>query len=186
MPSCVAAALPPEHRYVYVVKGELAQQWIPRRFLEGLDAVFVERFDAKQGVEGLAQVEEAVRSGASPVFFPEGTFDRQPGLREFRLGAFLLAARTGVPVVPVGIRGARSIPARRELVSAVRRCRRCYRRTRGASRRRLDSRREVARSSPGRDSALITGTRSPELALRQPAAAHAPSRLAVTQRGRCG
>ena len=93
----------------YVVKSEFAQQWIPRRFLEGLDAVFVERFDAKQGVEGLAQVEEAVRSGASPVFFPEGTFDRQPGLREFKLGAFLLAAHTGVPVVPVGIRGARSI-----------------------------------------------------------------------------
>jgi acyl carrier protein len=105
----VAAALPPEHRYVYVVKGELAQRWIPRRFLEGLDAAFVERFDAKHGVEDLAHVEEAVRSGASPVFFPEGTFDRQPGLREFRLGAFLLAARTGVPVVPVGIRGARSI-----------------------------------------------------------------------------
>ena len=31
------------------------------------------------------------------------------GLREFKLGAFLLAAHTGVPVVPVGIRGARSI-----------------------------------------------------------------------------
>ena len=105
----LAVALPPEHRYVHVVKGELAQRWIPRRFFEGLDAAFVQRFDAKQGVEDLAHVEDAVRGGGSPVFFPEGTFDRQPGLREFRLGAFLLAAHTGVPVVPVGIRGARSI-----------------------------------------------------------------------------
>jgi 1-acyl-sn-glycerol-3-phosphate acyltransferase len=105
----LAAALPPEHRYVIVAKREFAQQWIPRLFLKGIEAVFVERFDAKQGVEDVDRVEQAARGGASPLFFPEGTFDRQPGLREFRLGAFLVAARTGVPVVPVGIRGARSI-----------------------------------------------------------------------------
>ena len=44
-----------------------------------------------------------------PVFFPEGTFDRRPGLRAFRSGAFAVAARAGVPVVPVAIRGARSL-----------------------------------------------------------------------------
>jgi 1-acyl-sn-glycerol-3-phosphate acyltransferase len=105
----LGAALPPSHRYVYVAKREFAQQWIPRLFLDGLEAAFVERFDAKQGVEDVVHVEEAARAGASPVFFPEGTFDRQPGLREFRLGAFLVSARTGLPVVPVGIHGARSI-----------------------------------------------------------------------------
>jgi 1-acyl-sn-glycerol-3-phosphate acyltransferase len=94
---------------VFVAKREFAQRWIPRLFLEGIDAVFVERFEARQGVEDVARVEQAARSGASPVFFPEGTFDRQPGLRPFRLGAFLVAARTALPVVPVGIRGTRSI-----------------------------------------------------------------------------
>jgi 1-acyl-sn-glycerol-3-phosphate acyltransferase len=43
------------------------------------------------------------------VFFPEGTFDRRPGLLAFRTGAFAIAARAGVPVVPVALRGARSI-----------------------------------------------------------------------------
>jgi len=57
----------------------------------------------------VAVVEEAARKGALPLFFPEGTFDRQPGLRDFRMGAFLVAARTGLPIVPLGIRGARSI-----------------------------------------------------------------------------
>ncbi len=105
----LGAALPPGGGYVYVAKREFARQWIPRLFLEGLEVVFVERFDAKRGVEDVVRVEEAARGGASPVFFPEGTFDRQPGLREFRLGAFLVSTRAGLPVVPVGIRGARSI-----------------------------------------------------------------------------
>jgi 1-acyl-sn-glycerol-3-phosphate acyltransferase len=105
----LGVALPPEQRYVFVAKREFVRQFIPRLFLQGVGVAFVERFDAKQGVEDVERVEEAARSGASPVFFPEGTFDRQPGLREFRLGAFLVAARTGLPAVPVGIRGARSI-----------------------------------------------------------------------------
>jgi len=105
----LGVALLSEHRYVFVAKREFVRQLVPRLFLEGVGVVFVERFEAKQGVEDVERVEQAARSGASPVFFPEGTFDRQPGLREFRLGAFLVAARTGLPVVPVGIRGARSI-----------------------------------------------------------------------------
>jgi len=105
----LSAVLPPGHRYVFVAKREFAHSWVARSFLEGLEAAFVERFDAKQGVDDVARVEEAARGGASPIFFPEGTFDRQPGLREFRLGAFLTAARTGLPAVPVGIHGARSV-----------------------------------------------------------------------------
>jgi 1-acyl-sn-glycerol-3-phosphate acyltransferase len=62
-----------------------------------------------QGVEDVAAVERAARAGALPVFFPEGTFDRQPGLRPFRLGAFLVAAHVGLQIVPAGIRGARSV-----------------------------------------------------------------------------
>jgi 1-acyl-sn-glycerol-3-phosphate acyltransferase len=43
------------------------------------------------------------------VFFPEGTFLRMPGLQAFHMGAFVVAARAGVPVVPVGIQGTRAI-----------------------------------------------------------------------------
>ena len=105
----LAAVLPPEHRYVFVAKAEFAQRWVPRVFLRGVEAVLVERFDPKQGVEDVARVEQAALGGASPLFFPEGTFDRQPGLRAFRLGTFLIAAHTGLPVVPVGLRGTRSV-----------------------------------------------------------------------------
>jgi 1-acyl-sn-glycerol-3-phosphate acyltransferase len=41
------------------------------------------------------------------VFFPEGTFDDQVGLKRFHTGAFVAAARGGAPVVPAVIHGAR-------------------------------------------------------------------------------
>jgi 1-acyl-sn-glycerol-3-phosphate acyltransferase len=43
------------------------------------------------------------------VFFAEGTFTRTPGLLPFHLGAFIAACRTGLPVVPVALRGTRSV-----------------------------------------------------------------------------
>jgi 1-acyl-sn-glycerol-3-phosphate acyltransferase len=47
--------------------------------------------------------------GESLVFFPEGTFSKQPGLLRFHTGAFATAARAGCAVVPVVIRGTRQI-----------------------------------------------------------------------------
>ena len=43
------------------------------------------------------------------MFFVEGTFTRIPGLRPFLLGAFSVAAQTETPVIPVAVRGTRSI-----------------------------------------------------------------------------
>lgn len=43
------------------------------------------------------------------MFFPEGTFTRMPGLLPFHMGAFELAAQGGLAVVPVAVRGTRSM-----------------------------------------------------------------------------
>lgn len=53
----------------------------------------------------LYKAAESLRSGVSLLVFPEGTRSRDGKLTRFHDGAFLLAARTGVPVVPVLIRG---------------------------------------------------------------------------------
>ena len=50
-----------------------------------------------------------MRAGQSLVVYPEGTFRRAPGLRPFKIGGFLVAAQAGVPLLPVTIRGMRSI-----------------------------------------------------------------------------
>ncbi|WP_372739686.1 AMP-binding protein [Neptunomonas sp.] len=103
----LAAALPTE--FAFVAKAELDKQFFPRRFLRRIGTVFVERFDKQQGVADAQRTVNTIRSGRSLMFFPEGTLDRMPGLLPFHMGAFVAAAETGMPVVPVTIRGTRSI-----------------------------------------------------------------------------
>ncbi|HET7798039.1 MAG TPA: AMP-binding protein, partial [Nevskia sp.] len=106
----MVAALPIEGRqYGFVAKKELLNKFFPRVFLRHIGTDFVERFDPQQGAADVQLVAASLRAGRSPVFFPEGTFDRKPGLLPFRMGAFVVATEAGVPVVPVVIRGTRSM-----------------------------------------------------------------------------
>jgi acyl carrier protein len=114
------AAVPAPVRFV--AKRELARVRAMAYVLRRLGTLFVERDDAARGIEDTRELCTAVRSGASLVVFPEGTFTRAPGLRPFRLGAFSVSAETAVPVVPVVLRGTRSLlrehrwlPSRRPL-----------------------------------------------------------------------
>jgi 1-acyl-sn-glycerol-3-phosphate acyltransferase len=95
--------------FSFVAKAELARQGIAGSFLRAIDTEFVERFDARQGVSDAQRITLSASQGRSLLFFPEGTFTRTPGLLPFRMGAFLTAAEAGLPVIPVAIRGSRSI-----------------------------------------------------------------------------
>jgi 1-acyl-sn-glycerol-3-phosphate acyltransferase len=103
----LSAAIPGE--LSFVAKGELAKQAVAGPFLRRLGTLFVHRLDPQAGVEDTAAIVAAARAGERIVTFPEGTLVRMPGLLGFRLGAFLAAAQAGIPVVPVAIRGTRSI-----------------------------------------------------------------------------
>ncbi len=103
----LAAALPVD--LVFVAKSELRQQLIPRIFLNKLGALFVERFHLERSVADAKRSKEAIQAGQPLLYFPEGTLSRAPGLLPFHMGAFVVAAEAGVPVVPVVIRGTRSV-----------------------------------------------------------------------------
>lgn len=103
----LAAALPIHTSYV--AKVELSRNVFSRLFFDRLRTAFVERFDSRKGTSDARQVIRSAQQGRSFIFFPEGTFYRMPGLQPFRMGAFLTAVRAGVPVVPVAIRGSRSL-----------------------------------------------------------------------------
>src|SRR5438046_9017822 len=53
----------------------------------------------------LRRVVDGVRGGKSLAVFPEGTRTPNGNLQEFKPGAFKIALRAGVPIVPVTIRG---------------------------------------------------------------------------------
>ena len=103
----LVAVLP--DRFAFVAKRELLENPVPRLFLRRIGAVFVERFDQARGVSDAQHAAQVLQAGRSLMVFAEGTFTRVPGLREFRMGAFVAAAESGVPVVPVAINGTRSI-----------------------------------------------------------------------------
>jgi 1-acyl-sn-glycerol-3-phosphate acyltransferase len=93
----------------FVAKEELSRQWIAGPFLRRLGTLFARRTQATAGVEDTARQVEAVRAGERLVSYPEATLTRMPGLLDFRLGPFLVAAETGVEVLPVTLRGTRSV-----------------------------------------------------------------------------
>jgi 1-acyl-sn-glycerol-3-phosphate acyltransferase len=95
-------------RFVVAAKEGFARSFWTRRLFGAAGARFVERFDPQRGVEDARALAALAASGESLAFFPEGTFTRSPGLAPFRMGAFVIAAQAGVPVVPVAFRGTRS------------------------------------------------------------------------------
>ena len=103
----VAAALPVT--FAFAAKAELAQPFISRIFLRRIGARFVEREDVSQGIADARSQTEAAQRGESLFVFPEGGLSREPGLHAFHLGAFAAAAQSNLPVVPVIIRGTRSV-----------------------------------------------------------------------------
>jgi 1-acyl-sn-glycerol-3-phosphate acyltransferase len=71
----------------------------------------IERRSYRRAYESLERAADAIRAGRSVVLFPEGTRSRSGKLQPFKRGAFHLAVRARVPVVPVAISGTgRALP----------------------------------------------------------------------------
>jgi 1-acyl-sn-glycerol-3-phosphate acyltransferase len=108
----LTAALP--RPFTFVAKIELLRSYVARVYLQRLGTAFVERFDAPRSIEGADRLVDEIGRGRSLVVFPEGTFVAEAGRLPFHLGAFVVAARTGAPIVPVTVRGTRELlPASR-------------------------------------------------------------------------
>ncbi|HOX28749.1 MAG TPA: lysophospholipid acyltransferase family protein, partial [bacterium] len=68
--------------------------------------------DKQEAGQVLGDLEKLLRDGDLVVIFPEGAINHwiSPfgnGLKEFKPGALRLAARAGVPIIPVGLKGTR-------------------------------------------------------------------------------
>ena len=93
----------------YVVKGELRRFAFSRLFLAGAGCLFVERFERTQSTDDARAITAALEDGDEIGIFAEGTLHRMPGLLPFQLGAFRAAVEANAPVVPVVLRGTRSV-----------------------------------------------------------------------------
>lgn len=101
------AALPA--RFSFVIKKEITDVPLASLLLRRIGSEFVDRFNRQAGAIDARRLIKAAAGGQALVFFPEGTFIAQPGLGKFHTGAFATAARAALPIVPVVIRGTRTI-----------------------------------------------------------------------------
>lgn len=65
----------------------------------------IDRENPREAARSIIQAAKEIRSGISAIAFPEGTRSRTGDLGKFHSGAFALALRTGVPLIPVSLEG---------------------------------------------------------------------------------
>jgi len=110
----LTAVLPPH--FTFVIKKEMSRVPIASFLLRRVGSEFVDRADNHRGAIDARRIMNAAVTGQSLVFFPEGTFRREPGLQRFHNGAFAAAKRGNLQLVPVVIRGSRAmLPAKQAL-----------------------------------------------------------------------
>lgn len=94
----------------FVAKKELGQIPIFGRAWRGCGHISLDRSDRRQAIESLNRAAERIHEDSLVVtVFPEGTRSPDGRLYPFKKGAFVLAIRTGVPIVPVGIAGSGAV-----------------------------------------------------------------------------
>jgi 1-acyl-sn-glycerol-3-phosphate acyltransferase len=87
-----------------IAKREVADWPILGDTLDDLGILFVERGSAASGARVLLRAKRLLDASVSVLVFPEGTTTYGHDVLPFRRGAFGLARRLGVPVVPIGLR----------------------------------------------------------------------------------
>ncbi len=65
--------------------------------------IAVDRSSPRDAMRGIEKAAEQIRKGASVLLFIEGTRTKDGKLQAFKRGAFVLALKAGVPIVPVVI-----------------------------------------------------------------------------------
>lgn len=110
----LTAALP--GGFTFIIKKEMDRVPLAGWLLRRLGSEFVDRNDPQQRARAARRLLRAAEAQTPLVFFPEGTFDHEIGLKRFRPGAFRAARRAGVPLIPIAIHGARRmLPADQRL-----------------------------------------------------------------------
>jgi 1-acyl-sn-glycerol-3-phosphate acyltransferase len=74
--------------------------------------VGIDRDNPAEAMKNMEEASEKIRKGTSVLVFPEGTRSGSGRLLPFKRGAFVLARKSGVPVVPVAIDGTSGIMRR--------------------------------------------------------------------------
>ena len=118
---------------IFLIYGFLGQpfRWMMKKSLEKIPLVgyacrkahhiFVDQSSPRAIAQTIVEARQTLQDGTSVVVFPEGTRSRTGRMNPFRRGAFLVADRLQLPIVPLTIDGAYDVLPRTKDINFVHR-----------------------------------------------------------------
>ena len=102
-------------QFRWLAKAELFKIPVFGRAMLGAGYVKIDRFDQQSAFKSIDEAAQRMKNGVSVMIFPEGTRSRDGNIRPFKKGGFVMAVDSGIPIVPVILKGTRSIMAKSSL-----------------------------------------------------------------------
>jgi 1-acyl-sn-glycerol-3-phosphate acyltransferase len=96
-------------QFRWLAKAELFKIPIFGRAMSGAGYVKIDRSNRESAFRSIDEVAAKMKNGVSVMIFPEGTRSQDGSLKPFKKGGFVMAVDTGAPIVPIILRGTRSI-----------------------------------------------------------------------------
>lgn len=101
----------------WLAKKELFEVPIFGRAMRLAGYIPIDRSRGRQALVSLNEAAQRIASGTSVILFPEGTRSVDGKLQSFKTGGMVLAIKSGVPLVPMGISGTHEILPKGKLLA---------------------------------------------------------------------
>lgn len=92
-------------QFGFVAKDNLGKIPIYGEWIRRIRSVLIKRDDPRASLKAIDEGIELINQGFSLMIFPEGTRSKGPDPGDFKRGAFKLAVKPGVPIIPVSVFG---------------------------------------------------------------------------------
>jgi len=99
----ILGKLPVQFRWI--AKAELFRIPVLGRAMSASGYIPIDRTDRRKAFQSIDQAALRVRNGTSILIFPEGTRSPDGIMRDFKSGGFILAIKSGQPILPLSISG---------------------------------------------------------------------------------
>lgn len=92
-----------DHPFAFIAKASLRRVPMLGQVLQLSASLFVDRSSPRKAVRSIVEAAERIRKGNSVLIYPEGMRTWSPQTVDFMKGAYQLAVKAGVPIVPVAL-----------------------------------------------------------------------------------
>lgn len=109
MIDCAAMIYPAKVWCGFIGKVEIKKMPIISSWFRLVRAVYIDRKNPRDSIKAILQGSKQIEEGYPMGIFPEGTRSKDGRIHEFKAGSFKMGTRVGAQIVPVVIKGTRSI-----------------------------------------------------------------------------